>query len=144
MLKITLTDGIDALDEVVVTIQDEYGTDHWGRALPGGVSQETAEAFVWGSWEFDTNADAQVVSSRQTRPRAYSLLNGKNWDVLTLAATRPGSWMTGTSTDKWRKERREQPIRLLVTCRRDGHQPWLVQFEVRPEYRKRARVRMLE
>jgi hypothetical protein len=85
-----------------------------------------------------------VVSSRQTRPRAYSLLSGKNWDVLTLAATRPGSWMTGTSTDKWRKERREQPIRLLVTCRRDGHQPWLVPLDVRPEYRKRARVRMLE
>jgi hypothetical protein len=144
LLKITLTGGIDALDGVVVTIQDEYGTDHWGRGLPGGVSQETAEAFVWGPWEFDTNAGAQVVSSRQTRPRAYSLLNGKNWDVLTLAATRPGSWMTGTSKDKWRKECREQPIRLLVTCRRDGHEPWLVPLEARPEYRKRARVRMLE
>ena len=87
----------------------------------------------------------QVVSSRQTRPRAYSLLSGKNWDVLTLAATRPGSWMTGTSTkDKWRKDRREQSIRLLVTCRREGHKPWLVPLEVHPEYRKRARVRMLE
>jgi hypothetical protein len=143
-LKISLTGGIDALDEVVVTIQDENGIDRWGRGLPDGVSQEKAEAFVWGPWEFDTNASVQVVSSRQTRPRAYSLLSGKNWDVLTLAATRPGSWMTGTSTDKWRKDRREQSIRLLVTCRREGHKPWLVPLEVHPEYRKRARVRMLE
>ena len=94
-LKISLAGGIDALNGVVVTIQDEYGIDHWGRGLPDGVSQETAEAFVWGPWEFDTNAGAQVVSSRQSRPRAYSLLSGKNWDVLTLAATRPGSCMTG-------------------------------------------------
>lgn len=70
-LKISLTGGIDALDEVVVTIQDENGIDHWGRGLPDGVSQEQAEAFVWGPWEFDTNASAQVVRSRQTRPRAY-------------------------------------------------------------------------
>src|SRR6266568_795773 len=121
-LKISLTGGIDALDEVVITIQDENGIDHWGLGLPDGVSQEEAEAFVWGHWEFDANASAQVVSSRQTRPRA---------------ATRPGSWMTGTSTDKWRKDRREQSIRLLVTCRREGHKPWFVPLEVHPEYRKR-------
>jgi hypothetical protein len=32
-LKIALADGIDALDEVVITVQDESGTDHWGRGL---------------------------------------------------------------------------------------------------------------
>jgi hypothetical protein len=33
MLKIALTFGMDALDEVVITIQDESGIDHWGRGL---------------------------------------------------------------------------------------------------------------
>lgn len=144
MLKIALAGGIDALDEVVVTIQDESGTDHWGRGLPPGITQERAEAFVWGPWEFDTNAGAQVVSNRQTRPRPYSLLSGKNWDVLALAATRPGSWMTATTPDKWRKERRQQPIRLLITCRREGHNPWFVPLEVQPEHRKTARVRVID
>lgn len=143
-LKITLVGGIDALDEVVITIQDESGVDHWGRGLPRGVTQEQAEAFVWGPWEFDVNASAQVVINRQTRRRPYSLLSGKNWDVLTLAATRPGSWMTGTAPDKWRKERRQQPVRLLLTCRREGHSPWLVPLEVHPEYPKTARVRMID
>jgi hypothetical protein len=144
MLKIALTGGIDALDEVVITVQDESGTDHWGRGLPPGITREKAEAFVWGPWEFDVNASAQVVSNRQTRPRPYSLLSGKNWDVLALAATTPGSWMTGTTPDKWRKERRQQPIRLLITCRREGHNPWFVPLEVHPEYRKTARVRMID
>jgi hypothetical protein len=140
MLKIALTGGIDALDEAVITIQDESGIDHWGRGLPPGITQEKAEAFVWGPWEFDVNASAQVVSNRQTRPRPYSLLSGKNWDVLAFAATRPGSWMTGTSPDQWKKERRQQPIRLLITCRREGHKPWFVPLEVQPEHRKTAKA----
>lgn len=98
--------------------------------------------FVWGPWEFDVNASGQVVSSRQTRP--YFLLSGKNWDVLALAATRPGSWMTGTAPDKRRKERRQQPVRLLLTRRREGHSPWLVPLEVRPEYPKTAKARMID
>lgn len=143
MLKIALTGGIDALDDVVITIQDESGVDHWGRGLPPGITQEKAEAFVWGPWEFDVNASEQVASNRQTRPRPYSLLSGKNWGLLALAATRPGSWMTGTSTDTWRKERRQGPVRLLVTCRREGHSQWFVPLEVQPSYRKTARVRVI-
>lgn len=144
MLKIALTGGIDALDEVVITIQDESGIDRWGQGLPPGVTQEKAEAFVWGPWEFNTNASEQVVSNRQTRPRPYSLLSGKNWGVLALAETRPGSWMTGTTQDWWRKERRQQPIRLLITCRREGHDPWIAALEVRPERPKTAKVHMIE
>jgi hypothetical protein len=142
-LKIALIGGIDALDEVVITIQDESGTDHWGRGLPADVTQEQAEAFVWGPWEFDANASAQVASNRQTRPRSYSLPRGKNWDVLTLAATRPGPWMTGTTPDKWTKERRQQPIRLMLVCQRQGHKPWFAPLEVQPRYRKTARIRVL-
>jgi hypothetical protein len=51
--------------------------------------------------------------------------------------------MTGTTPDKWRKDRRRQPIRLLITCRREGRKPWFVPLEVRPRYRKTARVRVL-
>lgn len=115
-----------------------------GPGLPPGISQEKAEAFVWGPWEFDIGASTQVLSNRQTRSRPYSLVTGKNWDVLTLSATRPGSWMAGTSTDQWRKERRQQPVRLLITCHREGHSPWLVPVEVQPERPKTARVRMIE
>jgi hypothetical protein len=142
-LRVTLTGGIDALDEVVITIQDETGVDHWGRGLPAGITQDQAEAFVWGPWEFDTNASAQVVSNRQTRPRPYSLPSGKNWDVIALSATRPGSWMTAIAPDKWTKDRRQQPVRLLLTCQREGHKPWLVPLEVQPRYRKTAKVRVL-
>lgn len=56
------------LDEVTVTILDEAGQDHWGQGLPDGVTQEQAAAFVWGAWEFNTGASAQVVSNVSRGP----------------------------------------------------------------------------
>ena len=55
-LRITLTGGLDYLDEVVITILDEAGRDHWVHGLPGGVTREQAEAFVWGPWKFSAGA----------------------------------------------------------------------------------------
>jgi hypothetical protein len=39
---------LERLDEVTLSILDEAGRDHWTRGLPGDVTQEEAEAFVWG------------------------------------------------------------------------------------------------
>lgn len=126
-----------------MTILDEAGQDHWSRGLPEGVTQDDAEAFVWGGWEFNIGASEQVVSNRTTRPRAYSLVTGKNWDLLSMNRTRPGPWMSSTSRDEWRKRYAGQPVRLLITCRRDGYEPWIVLCEVRAEPVPRARIRFL-
>ncbi|WP_300603000.1 hypothetical protein [Trebonia sp.] len=144
VLRVTLTGGLEPLDEVVISILDEADRDHWSRGLPSGVTQEQAEAFVWGPWEFNTGASDQVVSNRESRPRPYSRVNGKNWDLLSLQATRPGHWMTGTSQDKWREQYRNHPIRLLITARREGHDPWDVQRDIKADYPKVERIRMIE
>jgi len=136
--------GLEYLDEVVITILDEAGRDHWTRGLPDGVTREQAEAFVWGPWEFNTGASAQVVSNRETVPRTYSRVSGKNWDLLSLTPTRPGRWMAGTGQDKWRKQYRDHPVRLLITCRREGYEPWFVQCDVHAEYPKAARIRAID
>jgi len=96
------------------------------------VTQEEARAFVWGPWEFNTGASAQVVTNRESRPRAYSRVNGKNWDLLSMTRTRPGRWMSD-GPDEWRKRWRDQPVRLLLTCRCEGYEPWFVQRDVEVE-----------
>ena len=132
-MRVSLKRGkLEDLDEVTITILDESGRDHWGRGLPDRFTKET-EAFVWGPWEFNTGASAQVVSNRTTRARPYSHVTGRNWDLLSMTRTRPGSWMTGTSQEDWRKQTADQPIRLLVTCRRGGYEPWLVPYEITVE-----------
>jgi hypothetical protein len=142
-LRVALAGGaLEGLDEVTFTVLDEVGKDHWGRGLPGKLTQEEAEAFVWGPWEFNTGASVQIVSNRQSRPRPYSRVSGKNWDLLPLKRTRPGHWMSACSQQQWQDEYEDQPIRLLVICRRAGYEPWTVLREVvagaGPEERKQA------
>ncbi|HEX9355105.1 MAG TPA: hypothetical protein VF933_14985 [Streptosporangiaceae bacterium] len=91
-LRLTLTGpaGLDTLDEVTVVILDESGADHWAHGFPGGLGEKDALRFVWGPWEFNTGASAQVTNNRTTRPRPYSRTDGQNWERLSLVRTRPG------------------------------------------------------
>jgi hypothetical protein len=130
-LRLALTGpvGLDRLDEVTVAILDEAGADHWAHGFPTGVSEEDARGFVWGPWEFNTGASAQVTDNRTTRPRPYSRSDGKNWDRLSLERTGPGHWME-MSHEQWQM-RCEGPIRLQITCQRGGEQ-WILLHEVKP------------
>lgn len=105
-----------------------------GNGPPGDVTPEEARAFVWGPWEFNSGASEQVLSNRETRPRPYSRESGRNWDKLGLVPTRPGRWMEGTTGEAWRRPYRDQPVRLLLTCRRKGEEPWVVQRDVKVEH----------
>jgi hypothetical protein len=72
-MRVALTGpaGLDRLDEVIITILDEAGADHWAHGLPDKVSPEEARLFVWGPWEFNTGASAQVTDNKTTRARSY-------------------------------------------------------------------------
>jgi hypothetical protein len=122
--------GLDRLDEVTIKILDEAGADHWGRGLPASVSQEEAESFVWGPWEFNDGATQQVTSNRTTKPRPYSRVDGKNWDRLSLRRTRPGHWMA-SDPGAWQRER-SGPMRVSISCRRAPFDPWFLLCDVRP------------
>jgi len=142
-LRVTLIGGgMESLDAVTFTILDETDKDHWSGGLPGTLTQEQAEAFVWGPWEFNTAAAVQIVSNRESRPRSYSRVSGKNWDLLPLMRTQPGHWMSTYSQQQWQEEYEDQPIRLLITCRRGGYEPWTLLQDVvagaGPEERKQA------
>ena len=130
-LRLTLTGpaGLDTLDEVTVVILDESGADHWAHGFPGGLGEKDALRFVWGPWEFNTGASAQVANNRTTRPRPYSRADGQNWDRLSLVRTRAGHWMS-MSPEQWQQQR-EGPVRLQITCQRAGEQ-WILLHEVQP------------
>lgn len=129
-LWVALTGGrLERHAAVTVTILDEAGKDHWARGLPDGVTAEEAQAFVWGPWEFNTGAREQVLSNRESRPRPLDRVSGKNWLLLSLTPTRPGRWMS-TTPGRWREQWTNKPVRVLVTCRCDGYDPWFIQRDV--------------
>jgi hypothetical protein len=142
-LRVTLAGGgLESVDEVTFTIMDEAGKEHWSARLPPRVTQEEAEAFVWGPWEFNTNASVQIATNRVSQTRAYSRVTGKNWDLLPLRRTRPGHWMSTYSQQQWQGGYEDHPVRLLITCRRGGYEPWTLLQEVAtgagPEEKRQA------
>ena len=62
------------------------------------MTQEEAEAFVWGPWEFNTNASVQIATNRVSQTRAYSRVTGKNWDLLPLRRTGPAAGCRPTAS----------------------------------------------
>jgi hypothetical protein len=109
-------DTLDRLDEVVVRILDERWNDHGGRLTPGGPSAEDIAKHVWGPWEFNTGASAQVVDNRTTAPRSYSRETGNDWDRLGLIPTAPPFWAAMTQ-QQWLRKQDGEPVRLLLSCR---------------------------
>jgi hypothetical protein len=105
MLRVTLADGrLQQFDAVTVTILDEAGADHtrlMNNMLRRGLTEEQVHAVVWGPVEFNANLPRIVFSNRESRPRAYSMLNGNNWADLIMRPTRPASWMD-LSPQEWR------------------------------------------
>jgi hypothetical protein len=128
-LEVKLTGGPQQLDEVVITILDEAGQDHWAHGLPPNLSEEDADLFIWGPWEFNAGAREQVANYRTTRPRPYSRANGEDWDRLHLIRTRAGAWMSHYSADRWQAER-SGPLRLQITSRLNGYEPWHLTREI--------------
>jgi hypothetical protein len=105
-MRVALTGpaGLDRLDEVSIAIIDEAEVGHWAHGLPDKVSLEEARRFVWGPWEFNTGASAQVTDNEATRPRPYSRPDGRNSDLLSLLRTRPGHWMGSTTLEQWQRQ----------------------------------------
>jgi len=122
-------DTLDRLDEVVIRILDERWKDHSGQLTAGGPSAEDIAKHVWGPWEFDTGASAQVADNQTTLPRAYSRETGKDWDYLALIPSAPPYWATGMTQQQWLRRHDGQPVRLLLSCRLDDHR-WELPYDV--------------
>ncbi len=75
---------------LTIAILDEAGVNHWAHGLPGKVSPEEARWFVWGPWEFNTGASAQVTD-KQDHPAAVILQAGRQ----ELGPARPDTYPAG-------------------------------------------------
>jgi hypothetical protein len=45
----------------------------------------------------------------------------------------PGRWMSSGSQSYRNRQHADQPVRLLITCRHEGHEPWAVLREVKAQ-----------
>ncbi len=124
-------DELDWLDPVTIRIMDERWKDHGIRTLAGGPTPEQVAKIVYGPWEFNPGASAQVISNRETHPRRYERSTGQDWDLLGLQPARPPTWASSVTPQQWLQLFAGQPIRLLLTCHH-GDYTWFLPYDVHP------------
>lgn len=115
------------LDEVEIEV---VASDDMSRivTLAGGPSQEEVDAQVWGPLRFVPNANEADVNGQ--RIPSFLLRVGAG-HPFALERTRPPRWQEGNDRQqRWRDQWLNKPMRLILTCRRDGFEPWRVPYEV--------------
>lgn len=123
------------LNEVAISIgnDDAERTAH----LAGSVSQEELDAQVWGPYRFTYGADGADVNGRAVRPVPLHVGRGR---PFAIEKTRAPRWQRGDdANERWRQQYDQTPIRLVLTCRSEGHEPWTVPYEVETPSRPRVR-----
>lgn len=115
------------LDEIRIEVAQ---SDDMARiaGLAGGPSQEELDAQVWGPLRFTHGADGADINGKTVAPFALEVGKGR---PFSMERTRPPHWQEGNDRDaRWRDQWLNTPMRLVLTCKRDGFKNWVVPFEV--------------
>lgn len=122
IIELTGPAGLDRLDEVTVRIRDDR-PDRM-PSVTSGLTQEQISGVIWGPYRLNPAAQETDPAGRVHGP--FRLLKNEPRPVP-LEKTWPPSW---TTPNVWR-EYTGKPVRVEITCRRDGHEPWVIKREVR-------------
>jgi hypothetical protein len=112
-----------SLDEITIRVDDDDNDHTLRHPHVGGPTQEQIDAHVWGPWRFLPSSDGAGQDGRTVRP-AVSLNVGRG-HPFSMERTHHGFWMTGMTDETWQRQYVDQPIRLIITCRR-GDEEWVV------------------
>jgi len=120
-LELTGPDGLDRLDEVTACIRDDIPDR---KPSPGSqLTQDQVSEVIWGPYRFNPGQRGTGRHGRCHGP--FSLPRREPYPVSLEQSIAP-SW-TGPG---WRTQYEDKPVRLEITCRREGHAPWTLRYEV--------------
>ncbi|MFD9591961.1 hypothetical protein ACFWA9_04275 [Kitasatospora sp. NPDC059973] len=118
--------GLDRLDYISVTMENETGVDRTGHAsLGGSIPLEELETIVWSPFRFRPYVDGTDEHGRSPAP--FSLRLGEWRPFAIEIPPAPRQW---DSQRGWEALFDGKPIRLLFECRREGHEPWTIPYEI--------------
>ncbi|MEU0198490.1 MULTISPECIES: hypothetical protein [unclassified Streptomyces] len=127
------------LDEIAIQIVSSDDMDRTAR-LPGLPTQEDLDAQVWGPCRFSHGADGADINGQTVAPFSLRVGAGRPFSI---EQTRAPHWQEGQDVDRqWRDEWLSRPMRLVITCRREEFEPWVVPYDV--EVPQATRVRWLD
>ena len=115
------------LDEIRVEVVQSDDMDYSPR-LAGSATQEQVDAQVWGPLRFVPGSDGADRNGQTVAPFALAVGKGR---PFALERTRSPLWWDGNDREeRWRDKWLNKPLRLVLTCRREGYEPWTVPYEL--------------
>ncbi|WP_329394304.1 hypothetical protein OHA45_12155 [Streptomyces lydicus] len=121
-------DGPDSLGDLDAVSMEVVNDDMDHRVLnPGfGLTQEEADAHIWGPFRFTPGVDGADERGRSVPSVALMMGRGR---PFAMERTRPGHWMVGQVAEGWQQRYVGMPIRLRLTCSR-GQDTWILARKV--------------
>ena len=116
-------DALDHLDRFTVTIRD----DGQARTPSAGsdVTQQELDEQIWGPYLLKPYGGGADGFGRASVPRPLAV--GEQWSWY-LLPTSPPRWVTDPNS--WTQQYASEPVRLALTCERDGYEPWILRREI--------------
>jgi hypothetical protein len=126
-------DELARLDAVSVRIRDDMeNRAELARSIGTQVTSEQIAGQTWGPLQFRPGSDGGSADGRSVAP--FPLTVGESKPLLMRPTAKP-SW---TDTAWWLRQYDGKPLRVTVTCEREGFEPWVFQREVTREPRAQA------
>jgi hypothetical protein len=121
-VKLEGPDGLDRLDKVGVSIRDDR---HRVPMIEGGQTQEQINETIWGPYRFVPGVDGADRLGRSVPP--FPLARGESRSLGMQPSLAP-SWVGVPG--QWQLDYATEPIRLEITCAREGDPPWRIPKEL--------------
>jgi len=138
-LRLTFTGppGLDRLDGAEVTIRDDRS-----NRTPTTAADPSAEelaAAIWGPLRFCPH-----VNDADKLGRSVPAVPLAKQEIIRLALepSLAPRWVNDHA--HWRQQYADDPLRLTITCTREGHAPWVIPIDVRIEPGPTGQQRAIE
>lgn len=123
------------LDEIRIKVV-QSDDKNYSTTLPGEPTQEQVDAQVWGPLRFARGTDGVNASGKTVDPFSLEVGKGRPFAV---ERTSPPRWHEGDDpAARWLSQWRNKPMKLELTCRRDGFKDWVVPYSVEVPQRNRS------
>jgi hypothetical protein len=133
-LELTGPKGLDRLDEVTVRIRDDRPDP---SANPGtSLTPEQVSAVIWGPFRLNPGVRDTDGLGREHGP--FPLPRNEPYKLSLEQSMVPSWWI---DPGEWRRQYESAPLRLQLTCRREGYEPWTVLWEGHPSRGMRVRYK---
>jgi hypothetical protein len=120
-LELTGPAGLDRLDEVTIRIRDDMPDR---KPTPGSqLTQEQISEVIWGPYRLNPGMRDTDSCGRVHGP--FRLPKREPYPIQLEQSMAP-AWATPSF---WRNQYDDKPVRLELTCRREGHEPWILRLE---------------